>query len=75
VRPRHAAPLLLAALAACGPGIVAVHDGNADGVQITYGDDVHATEALARRHCAQYERVPRFEGAQNHLAYYACETR
>jgi hypothetical protein len=54
-------------LAACGdasgvfggPGPF-VRDGNADSVEITFRGDVSNAMPLARKHCAQYERVPRY---------------
>jgi hypothetical protein len=48
-----------AALAACNAPKPNIREGDADAVQVTYGGDVATAWPLARKHCAQYERVPR----------------
>ena len=48
-----------AALAACNAPAPNIREGDADTVQISYGGDVATAWPLARKHCAQYERVPR----------------
>lgn len=48
-----------AALAACNAPKPNIRQGNADKVEISYGGDVATAWPLARKHCAQYERVPR----------------
>ncbi len=68
---RAAAAFLLLALAgvmlsACksafgGPGPF-VRAGNADQVEIGFGGDVADAMPLARKHCAQFERVPFYLG-------------
>jgi hypothetical protein len=48
-----------AALAACSGPSPNIREGNADKVQVNYSGDVATAWPLARKHCAQYERVPR----------------
>jgi hypothetical protein len=36
-----------------------IREGNADTVQVSYGGDVATAWPLARKHCAQFERMPR----------------
>jgi hypothetical protein len=55
-----------AGLSACGgagpfagPGPF-VREGNAASVEIGFSGDVSNAMPLARRHCAQFERVPRY---------------
>lgn len=48
-----------AALTACNAPRPNIREGNADMVQVNYGGDVATAWPLARKHCAQYERVPR----------------
>jgi hypothetical protein len=67
-----------AALAACNAPHPNIREGDADSVQITYGGDVATAWPLARKHCAQYERVPRLadigvsEGGGMVLANFDC---
>jgi hypothetical protein len=42
-----------------GPGPF-VREGNADSVEIGFSGDISNAMPLARKHCAQYERVPRY---------------
>ena len=42
-----------------GPGPF-VREGNADSVEIGFSGDVSNAMPLARKHCAQFERVPRY---------------
>jgi hypothetical protein len=42
-----------------GPGPF-VREGNAESVEIGFSGDVANAMPLARRHCAQFERVPRY---------------
>jgi hypothetical protein len=50
---------LAAALAACNAPKPNIREGTADSVEVSYGGDVATAWPLARKHCAQYERVPR----------------
>ena len=61
-----------ALLAACAPAPLLLHgDANSAKVAYTTGDLPKAT-AVAARHCARYERVPRFLMADMDTAYFAC---
>ena len=59
--------LIVATLSACGdttavfggPGPF-VREGNADSVEISFSGDISNAMPLARKYCAQYERVPRY---------------
>jgi hypothetical protein len=42
-----------------GPGPF-VREGNADSVEIGFSGDPSKAMPLARKHCAQFERVPRY---------------
>jgi hypothetical protein len=48
-----------AVLAGCNASRPNIREGNADSVQVSYGGDVATAFPLARKHCAQFERVPR----------------
>ena len=50
---------VVAALTACNAPKPNIREGDADTVQVSYGGDVATAWPLARKHCAQYERVPR----------------
>ena len=76
-------PLLLAiiaGLAACGlprpfESHAFVKRGDASSVDIGYSGDAEATTALARRHCAQYEREARFYDKTIDTAFFDCVRR
>jgi hypothetical protein len=46
--------------------------GDAGSAQVGYGGDVEAATLVAKKHCAQYERVPRFLDAQENIAFFDC---
>ena len=54
-----AASLASAALSGCNAPKPNIREGDADSVQVSYGGDVATAWTVARKHCAQYERVPR----------------
>ena len=58
-------------LAACAPTPLLLH-GDAKSAKIAYTGDLAAATAVAARHCARYERVPRFQMADMDTAYFAC---
>jgi hypothetical protein len=64
LKPSRAAALFLgliaATLAACGGPRPFVREGNAESVEIGFSGDVANAMPLARKHCAQFEREPRF---------------
>jgi hypothetical protein len=72
------AALLLAIVLAAGAGADAcgakpfVLDGGADYVRITYAGDMESATAAAKRHCAQFERVPRFREIEESVVYFSC---
>ena len=49
-----------------------VLDGDADYVKVTYAGDMESAIAAAKRHCAQFERVPRFREIEESAAYFFC---
>jgi hypothetical protein len=49
--------------------------GNATSAQVGFSRDIEAATAVARRHCAQYERVPRFVEAEENVAFFDCVQR
>jgi len=46
--------------------------GDADSAQVGYGGNVEDATLVAKKHCAQYERVPRFLEAQENIAFFDC---
>ena len=46
--------------------------GNANSAQVGFSGDVGAAVPVARQHCAQYERVPRFLEAEENIAFFDC---
>ena len=74
---RFAVPCLILAFVAlltgCGlPHQDAAMQGNANGVVINYVGDIAETLPLARKHCAEYERVPVLRQTQDDHAIYDC---
>lgn len=59
-------------LAACTAPSALLLEGDADSAKITYSGDLTQAKAVAARHCARYERVPRLQMADMDTAYYAC---
>ena len=49
-----------------------VLEGDANSAQITYGGDLAAVTSVAKRHCAQFERVPRLQQVSEDVAYFDC---
>jgi hypothetical protein len=39
---------------------------------VGFSGDVEGATAVARQHCAQYERVPRFLDAEENIAFFDC---
>jgi hypothetical protein len=46
--------------------------GDARSAQVGYYGDVEGATLVARHHCAQYERVPRFLETQENVAFFDC---
>lgn len=63
--------LMVGAGAACAPKPF-VLDGDADYARVTYAGDMESATAAAKRHCAQFERVPRFREVEESVAYFFC---
>jgi hypothetical protein len=51
---------MLAGCGAFGGSGPFVREGNADSVEIGFSGDASNAMPLARKHCAQFERVPRY---------------
>ena len=67
---------VVAALSACAePDRAYVREGNADSVTISHQSNVASTIPLARKHCAQFERVPQLVESSTDLATYDCRRR
>jgi hypothetical protein len=58
--------------ASCTGGKPFLLQGNADTAQVGYSGNLDAATPVARRHCAQYERVPRFLEAEENIAFFDC---
>jgi len=71
---KSAAVIVLAlTLAGCLiPASPSVHHGDADSVEVTQAGDVAKAWPLAKRHCAQFERVPRFIDTDGETARFDC---
>ena len=61
-----------AALSGCTGAHPAIRNGDANSVEVSYAGDVASALPVARRHCAQFERVPRFVDAGDNLAVFEC---
>ncbi len=64
--------LLGGAVTGCHAPHPVIMQGGAGSVAIAYVGDLAGVDALARRHCASYERVPRLEQVQQNTVYYDC---
>jgi hypothetical protein len=58
--------------AACAGSKPFLLQGDADSAQVGYSGNVDAATPIARQHCAQYERVPRFLEAEENIAFFDC---
>ena len=58
-------------LAACAASPLLLK-GDATSATVAYGGDLAKATVVAARHCARYERVPRFQMADMDTAYFAC---
>jgi hypothetical protein len=74
VRPPRIFPLILAGglSAACSGGQPFLLQGDANSAQVGYSGNVDAATVVARHHCAQFERVPRFLEAEENIAFFDC---
>ena len=46
--------------------------GDANSAQVGFSGDIAGATLVARRHCAQFERVPRFLEAEENVAFFDC---
>jgi hypothetical protein len=46
--------------------------GDAGSAQVGYYGEVDSATAVARQHCARYERVPHFLEAAENVAFFEC---
>ena len=49
-----------------------VLEGDANSVGVAYGGDMESATAVAKRHCAPFERVPKFHELEENVAYFYC---
>jgi hypothetical protein len=49
-----------------------VLEGDANYVGVAYAGDMESATAVAKRHCAPFERVPRFHEIEQDVAYFYC---
>ena len=52
-----------------------VLEGDANQAGVAYAGDLESATAVAKRHCAPFERVPRFREIQEDVAYFDCVRR
>jgi hypothetical protein len=70
---------MLCLIVACGAasacaGKPFLLNGDANSAQVGYsGGNLAPATAVAKQHCARYERVPRFLESGENVAYFACE--
>ena len=58
--------------AACVAAKPFVLEGDANYAGVTYAGDIESATAAAKRHCAPFERVPRFREIDESIAYFDC---
>jgi hypothetical protein len=58
--------------AACAGERPFLLQGDPYSAQVGFSRDLEGATRVARQHCAQYERVPRFLEAQENVAFYDC---
>ena len=61
-----------AALSGCDGPRPFVREGDATSVEVGVGGDIAGATPVARRHCAQFERVPRLVGPTLDGAIFDC---
>ena len=49
-----------------------VLEGDANYAGVAYAGDMESATTVAKRHCAPFERVPRFREIQENVAYFDC---
>jgi hypothetical protein len=69
-------PLVIGSLSAgCGLEKPFLLQGDANSAQVGFSRDLESATLVAAKHCAQYERVPRFLEAQENVAFFDCVRR
>jgi hypothetical protein len=58
--------------AACAGPKPFLLQGDASSAQVGYSGDVERAALVAKQHCAQFERVPRFLEAEENVAFFDC---
>jgi hypothetical protein len=61
-----------AASAACAGSKPFLLQGDANSAQVGYSGRIEGATLVARQHCAQYEKVPRFLEAEENIAFFDC---
>jgi len=69
------AALLAAGVFACSGPHPTVREGDANSVEVGFAGDVASAWPVARRHCAQYEKVPQLVDAGLDRAIFDCVRR
>ena len=64
--------VLVSSLGLACAGKPFVLEGDAGYAGVAYAGDLESATAVAKRHCAPYERVPRFREIQEDVAYFDC---
>jgi hypothetical protein len=64
--------LVVASAAGCIGEKPFLLQGDANSAQVGFSGDVEGATLVAKQHCAQYERVPRFLEAEENIAYFDC---
>jgi len=69
---RRFVAVLVGSLGLACAGKPFVLEGDANAVGVAYAGDMESATAVAKRHCAPFERVPRFREIQEDVAYFDC---
>ena len=69
---RLASIVLLVGLGGACAGQAFLLDGDAYYARVAYAGDIESATAVAKRHCAPFERVPRFREIEENAAYFDC---
>ncbi len=64
--------LLLSSLGLACAGKPFLLEGDPNYAGVAYAGDIESATAVAKRHCAPFERVPRFREIQENIAYFEC---
>ena len=64
--------VLVSGLSLACAGKAYLLNGDADYARVAYGGDMESATAVAKRHCAPFERVPRFREFQEDAAIFDC---